>query len=411
MEHNRSILYQVTLFIALMLLVIAGLTLANYSFVTSDSGSNDFLPRWNGAHEWLVNGNNPYSRATSLIAEKMAYGRHARPLDGEEQMNFSYPIYAMIFYAPFGLLDYPLARAVWMTALEISIFLLVVLGLRLVEWKLHWKSIAGVFIFGMTWYFSLRVIMDGSFTAISVLLIIGTLLCIKTKHDTLAGVLMAFTTIKPQLAYLLILFIIFWSIRSNRHKIWLSFILTLIALIGIGLLLLPGWPISWLKQLMKIPGIYEWKGTATVTLAKVLPGIQEQTATMINIIFYIYLLYEWLRAKGNDFNTFLWTVFMTLIITNVVAIFTESQHQITLLPAIFLVGKVLIDRLGLFGRWFTVALITIIYVGTWTLFLGTRHGNLESHIMLLPLPFFLLVGFWWIRWWAIKPPTRFQELG
>ncbi|MBA4420418.1 MAG: hypothetical protein C0391_04660 [Anaerolinea sp.] len=411
MEKNRTILINLILFVIVLMLIIAGLTWANYSFAIANTGSNDFLPRWNGAHEWLLNGNNPYARATSLVAEKMVYGRHARLLHGEDQMNFSYPIYAMVIYAPFGLLDYPLARAFWMTALEISIFLLVLLGLRLVEWKLRWKSLAWVIIFGMTWYFSLRAIMEGSFTAVSVLLIIGTLLCIKTKHDLLAGTLMAFATIKPQLSYLLILFIILWSIRSNRHKIWLSFILTLIIMIGMGLIMLPGWPISWLKQLMKIPGIYEWKGTAVLTLAKAMPGIQQQTATIISIILYSYLVFEWFRAKGNDFNAFLWTAFVTLIITNLVAAMTESQHQVVLMPAIFLVSKVLVDRLGLLGRWSALLLISTIFTGTWTLFLLTRHGNQESHIMLIPLPVILLIGCWWIRWWVVKPPTRFQELG
>ena len=39
------------------------------------------------------------------------------------------------------------------------------------------------------------------------------------------------------------------------------------------------------------------------------------------------------------------------------------------------------------------------------LFLATETGNEEQAVMYLPLPILCLLGLWWVRWWAIKPPT------
>ena len=38
-------------------------------------------------------------------------------------------------------------------------------------------------------------------------------------------------------------------------------------------------------------------------------------------------------------------------------------------------------------------------------FFNTVQGNLEQAAMHVPLPLFCLIGLWWVRWWAIRPPS------
>ncbi|HHH81473.1 MAG TPA: hypothetical protein ENL35_00620, partial [Chloroflexi bacterium] len=80
---------------------------ANYRFAQLVPGGNDFLARWTGARAWVVEGRSPYDPGVSLNAQRMIYGRPAKLEAGEDLAHFVYPLPAMVFFAPFGLLPYP----------------------------------------------------------------------------------------------------------------------------------------------------------------------------------------------------------------------------------------------------------------------------------------------------------------
>jgi hypothetical protein len=406
-NRNNNIKYAVVMI--LIIIIIGVLTLVNFQFSKQNPGGNDFLARWNGAHEWLIHGNNPYTNKVSEIAQKMIYGRLANPLKGEDVAHFVYPIYSMLFFAPFALMDYTLARAVWMTVLEVAMVALTFISLRLSGWKIKPISLAGILIFSILWYCSVRTIILGQFSGINALLILISLLCIKTEHDQVAGVLLALSTSKPQMSYLLIIFIIFWAIRSSRHRIWISFFLAMIIMTVVGWLLLPGWPIGWIQQLMNYPGYTDRIGSIVSIIAGVTPGIKDQISMGLMIVFYLYMVFEWLRTRGNDIPTFLWTAYVTLVLTNFVAYRTATPHYVALLAPIFLVSKVIGERWGTFGKWVTGATYVLFFAGLWLLFIITIKGNDEQAIMYIPVPIITLVGLWWTRWWAIRPPTRLVE--
>jgi hypothetical protein len=406
-NRNNNIKYAVVMVLVIIIIVV--LTMVNLQFSKQNPGGNDFLARWNGAHEWLINGNNPYTNQVSEVAQKMIYGRLANPLKGEDVAHFVYPIYSMLFFAPFALMDYTLARAVWMTVLELAMVALTFISLRLSGWKIKPISLAGILIFSILWYCSVRTIILGQFSGINALLILISLLCIKTEHDQVAGILLALSTSKPQMSYLLIIFVIFWAIRSSRHRIWISFFAAMIIMTVVGWLLLPGWPVGWIQQLMNYPGYTDRIGSIVSIIAGVTPGIKDQVSTGLMIVFYVYMVFEWLRTRGNDIPTFLWTAYVTLVITNFVAYRTATPHYVALLAPIFLVSKVIGERWGIFGKWVTGATYIIFFAGLWALFILTIKGNDEQAIMYLPVPVVTLIGLWWTRWWAIRPPTRLVE--
>jgi len=406
-NRNNNIKYAVVMI--LIIIIIGVLTLVNFQFSKQNPGGNDFLARWNGAHEWLINGNDPYTNQVSDVAQKMIYGRLANPLKGEDVAHFVYPIYSMLFFAPFALMDYTLARAVWMTVLELAMVALTFISLRLSGWKIKPISLAGILIFSILWYCSVRTIILGQFSGINALLILISLLCIKSEHDQVAGVLLALSTSKPQMSYLLIIFVIFWAIRSSRHRIWISFFVAMIIMTVVGWLLLPGWPIGWIQQLMNYPGYTDRIGSIISIIAGVTPGIKDQVSTGLLIVFYVYMVFEWLRTRGNDIPTFLWTAYITLVITNFVAYRTATPHYVALLAPIFLVSKVMGERWGTFGKWLSGATYVLFFAGLWVLFILTIKGNDEQAIMYIPVPVITLIGLWWTRWWAIRPPTRLVE--
>lgn len=95
---------------------------------------------------------------------------------------------------------------------------------------------------------------------------------------------------------------------------------------------------------------------------------------------------------------------MTLVLTNFLVSRTATTNYVMLLPAVFMIFKVLEYRWPKVGKAIVWALILLFFGGLWFLFFDTVQGNLEQPAMYLPLPLFCLFGLWWVRWWSIRPP-------
>ena len=64
----------------------------------------------------------------------MVYGRAALP--GEHELRVAYPFYSAILFFPFALIqEFDVARAVWMTILEIGLISLTLVSIQLTTWR------------------------------------------------------------------------------------------------------------------------------------------------------------------------------------------------------------------------------------------------------------------------------------
>ena len=203
--------------IALVLVIFIGvLVWSNYRFSIQSPGGNDFLARWTGAHFWLVEGINPYDEQVSLEAQIMIYGRPANPSLGEDVAHFVYPLPAMLFFAPFGLLPFTLARAIWMTILEISLPLLAFISLRITRWRPPPATYILLILLSIFWYHGLRSVIVGQFAVIEALLIAGGLWSGQRESDVSGGILLGLTISKPQMSFLILPFVCLWAVRQRR---------------------------------------------------------------------------------------------------------------------------------------------------------------------------------------------------
>ena len=391
---------RVVLLIALFIFLIV-LYVANYSFVRQSPGGNDFLARWTGAHYWLVEGVNPYDEEVSLAAQTMIYGRPADPSKGEDIAHFVYPLPAMLFFGPFGLLPFPIARAIWMTILEICLVVLGLISLRLARWSPDRFAQAFVILFSILWYHGARSVIIGQFAVIEAVLIAITLLAIQSELDEAAGVALALTIAKPQMSFLIIPFVLIWSIRARRLKIVGWFLGVVTALIAGSLIALPSWPMGWLGQLLSYPS-YTNLGSPISILSNLLPGGGSTANLILTGLLSLYLLWEWILAAGKEDPWFQWAAALTIVITNLIAFRTATTNFVGMLPALFIIFKTWEDRWGKGGVIASLFALLGLLVGLWALFLATVHGNIEDAVMYLPLPILTFVGLLWSRWWVIS---------
>ncbi|MBL6982422.1 MAG: DUF2029 domain-containing protein [Anaerolineales bacterium] len=403
MYRYRSTFLFVTL-VLVALLGLVGLTWANYRFSVQNPGGNDFLARWMGAHKWLLEGISPYDEQVSLATQEMIYGHPADVSKGEDINHFVYPLTSMIFFGPFGLLDYLLARALWMTLLELSLAGLAILSLKLVRWTISPVRVAVMILFSVLWYHGARTIIVGQFAGIEALLLIGALLLIYKEQDGFAGLLLALATTKPQMAYLIIPFVLIWAYSRQRFTIFSGFFGSLAGIFVVSLFFIPNWPIQMIWQIMEYPSYTERIGSLISILAGSIPGVSRQLGIILNIFFWGYLIVEWALAWGKDRNWFTWTALITMVLTNFMVSRTATTNYVMMLPAVFMIFKLLEYRWPKAGKGIVWVLFLLFFGGLWLLFFNTVQGNLEQPAMYLPLPLFCLFGLWWVRWWSIRPP-------
>jgi hypothetical protein len=387
----------------LLAALLVGLTLANYQFAQRAPGGNDFLTRWVAANAWVREGINPYDSEVSLRAQEMIYGRPADPVSGEDVANFAYPLPAMIFFAPFGLLPYPLARAVWMTLLEISLPLIAILGARLGRWNPPPGVLGSLMLSSILWYHGFRAVIVGQFAVIEALLMAGALLAIAGEQDVFAGLLLALTIAKPQMGFLLGPFVVLWA--ASRRRWWLvaSSFGFLAAILGISLLLIPNWPILWLRQLADYPE-YTALGSPISIIASAAPPARLWIDRILTGALVLYMTWEWSQAAGKGERAFLWAAQLTVVITNLVAFRTATTNFVAMFPALCLIFAVWSERWGRRSHLPILLTLAALLLGLWALFLSTVEGNVESAAMYLPTPALLLLGLWWVRWWARGEP-------
>ncbi len=399
--QRNTILMLLTILVVIAALV--GLTWANYQYSVQNPGGNDFLARWMGAKFWVMDGISPYDERVSLASQEVIYGRPAELSQGEDKNHFVYPLHSMLFFAPFGPLDYTLARALWMTLVEVCLVLLAIVSLRLVGWEVRPFKFAVLVVFTLLWYHGLRTVILGQFAAINALLVALALLMIIRRQDFAAGLLLALSTTKPQMIFLLIPFVFLWAVSVRRRDIIGGLLIGLAVLLGIFLALMPDWPLQWLRQLVDYPSYTMQTGSPLSMIANTMPGISRQLSIFLHTIFIGYMLLEWVLAWGKDERWFRWTALMTIVITNLVGYRTATTNFVMMIPALFLVFSLWEQRWRTGGRAAVWVSLIVLLFSLWPLHLSTVQGNQEQAIMYLPFPFFCLVGMWWVRWYAINP--------
>lgn len=408
--EDRRVTTLFVFLVGLFIVILLGLTWANRRFSIDNPGGNDFLSRWVGTRIFLIEGVSPYNEQVTTAVQNLAYGRPARP--NEDQILFVYPFYTIFLITPFALIpDYAMARALWMSILELSLVLNVIIMIRITRWKIPVWLLTILILFTMFWYHSVRPVINGNPSVLVALFISVTFLSIREELDALAGFLLAFSTIKPQMVILLIAFVILWAISRKRFTIIWSFLGSMALLVVSGLILEPDWILQNIRQVISYPG-YTLAGTPGAIFVEWLPGVGRQLGWLSTLIFTIILLWEWRAAWKMKFKWFLWTACLTLVLTNLIGIRTATANYIAMYPALILVFSLWDQRWGRNGQILVVVSMLFLLFSLWWLFINTLivvNQPIQHPIMFFPMPVLLLIGLYWVRWQATRSQRLFLD--
>ncbi len=406
--------WELPLTFLLALVLIGGGIWANLRLAEIMSGGEEFLVNWYSLRSWFTQGTSPYNPAVRLETEMLAYGHSAQ--GSEPRLVFASPIYVALFSFPFVLIpDFSLARAFWMMALELAILVTVILGARLVSWRPHRLSWMLLILFAWLGFYSFHSIMSGSPAAIAGLLLVSALTAMRAARWELAGLFFALATSFSQPISLFILFILIWAFASRKRILAVWLVATVAFLSIVGIFFIRDWPLQYVRTLFLFTHQQGLSTPGTILTTR-LPGIGLQVGWGITVLIGLVVLAEWFLVRGQDFRWFCWTAYLTLVLETWIGIPTRLSSMVLLLPALVLVLANWEQRIGRLGSWLSVGSLLLLVGGLWLMARNPGGGfgqigspSLDNWGMLFPFPAFLLIGMYWVRWWAIRPKRLFAD--
>lgn len=386
--------------VALLGLLLAGNVVATHDVLTAPyPGHNDFMSRWEGVRSYWRDGLNPYGEAASANIQQRIYGRMAA--DDEDPGYFAYPFYTVFVLLPLVFTGYAWASAIWMVALEACLVTATVLLLDLYGWRPRPGLLGVLLLWTLSNYYAARGLLLGQPGLLVYGLHVLALWAFARRRDALAGAALALSTIKPQMGFLLIPFLLLVGLSLRRWRFLAAFAGAGAVLAGLSFALVPTWLGDWLAQIEQYPS-YTALGAPVWIVTRHYLGLGALAEWAANVALWALLAWAWAmvlwRGRGERLD---WTVMLTLTVTHLSAVRTATPHFVVFtIPLLFYLRG--LTRRQRNGARLAVVILLALLVIPWVHFVLTVEGEFEHPTLYLPVPFGMLALLWLTRrqWWA-----------
>lgn len=298
---------------------------------------SDLYPRWLGARELLLHHRDPYSADVTREIQTGYYGRPldpALPNDPRDEQGFAYPAYVVFLLAPTVMLPFAVVQTVFRWLLVALTVASVPLWLRTLRWKVSAETVAILMVLTLGSFPALQGIklqqlslLVAAFIAVSAMLLVE-------GHLFTAGVLLAVTTIKPQLALPVAAWFLLWAVSdwTRRRGFCWGFLGTLAALVAGAEYVLPGW----VERFREAVVAYRRYNQGADSLLDVL--FTPQWGKWLAIVTVVLLTWFACRRRRTEAGSWTHSQVTALILTATVIIIpkTSLYNHVLLLPGILL---------------------------------------------------------------------------
>ena len=386
--------------VLLSILAIAGLLWANYQFTSKRGGEGaDFAIYWASARTMLFDGTTPYGELASLKSQNLIYGLGGKPEEPPSRLDL--PLHIETLIIPFSLVsNYQLARAVWMSVLEIALVLAVFLCLRTFRWRTNPVVGAEIIFFALFSVYGLWALILGNAIILVGLFLAAVLLALRDNHVELAGILLGLSTFKFISVGLFIVFILVWAAFQRKWRLFIPFVMTFVILATISFFFFPNWLVPYAQAVFTNLKFADWM-TPSVTFKEALPYAGERLGWLLSGLLAVVLLMEWWLARKRDFQQMTWTASLTIALSPLLGFPAYPQNHILLIIPFIFGLSVLAHRWKSSSSLLISGIIVVLFLLTWImLFFAT--SRLTALYFLFPV--FIVVLLYWVRWWAVIRP-------
>lgn len=298
----------------------------------------DFYPIWLAGRKLARTRQNPYTPETTNRIQNGLYGhslQQANPAGlSANYQSYVYPLYTEILASPVIALPFPAARIALTFLFTLLSTVSVLLWIRIVGLSLSREQTAILIILTL----SSLPLLEGLFAVQWGLLAAGmlatSLAAARGGELALSGFLLALATTKPQIVVLAVVYLIFWAFSDwqRRKPLVIAFFVTMVVLLGVCELILPGWLTEWWHALGR------YQGYTQAPLARDMLGNALGTALTVALSLGAVTIAWKVRREPVGSPAFSLGLAFVLTTTALTVLHSDAiyDHEI-LLPAVLLV--------------------------------------------------------------------------
>jgi hypothetical protein len=308
---------------------------------------SDLYPHWIGARELLLHGRDPYSPEVTREIQQGYYGRPldpARPGDPKDQQGFAYPVYVAFYLAPTIHLSFGLVRKGFFWVLLGLTLATIPLWLRVLRWSVPVWAQVSLMVFTVGSLTVVQGLKLQQMTLLVVALLAVAMALLASDRPIAAGMVLALTTIKPQLVWLLLLSLMIWTLADWRRRYhWAaSFLLTMAILCVASEWYLP----HWISRFVEAMGRYLKYTDAVSILDLTAPAPWGWISRVFFVAATVHIAWK-NRRLAEDTPAFAATVSLALAVTVIVIPSHALYNQVMLLPAVLMLLR---ERQAIWNR-------------------------------------------------------------
>jgi hypothetical protein len=332
------------------------------------SFGDDFYPIWLTSREALLQHRNPYTPEMTRAIQTGIFGIPLNPRwPGDPLVNyraFAYPAYVDLLFWPASLLPFPAVRVGVAIALTVLTIVSVPLWFQFLQLTASPSLLAIVMMLTLSSYAVLEGLFAGQLGLIVGFLLAAAFVALLHNRLFLAGALVAFTFIKPQMTAFVAVYLLVWSIGDWRKRRTFAFgLFTWSALLfAASLIVWPHWITEWLHVLSGY-GSYSTPPLITYSLGSSL-GPKLGPVLIAALLVAAMILIWKMRNVPASSSGFPLMVSLLLALTAITILPGQAVHDhVMLLPGIFLIAWT-------WRRWFSAspALRVVAAAGSLALF-------------------------------------------
>jgi hypothetical protein len=369
-----------------------------------------FMPE--GTPDVITNATGPYTTEIAQRTQELVYGRRA--FSSEYTYVLNDPFFILLLYTPTAfILDFTVARGIWMMISELALVGIVLLSFSLSEWQpRRWLYIA-LLGFGLFQYFSLSALVTASPAILLTLLYLCILFALRSRADEVAGVLLALAAYQWEVGGLFFLFILVFVVLNRRWGVLAGLGMALFVLLVVSFLANSGWGLPYIRA-----NLSAWYRGENLTLGHIFstwfPNLPFPPGPVVSLALAILLFLEWWDSADAHFRRVVWTAALSLAATPLMGFpIFPSNHVVLILPFILILALV-------WERWpryrflrvgLLFLLVLLIPFGMYYRVVTVYDPLVIDLISVLP-PIAAILGLYWMRWWVLRSPrTLFDRTG
>jgi hypothetical protein len=262
------------------------------------------------------------------------YGRPldpARPGDPKDQQGFAYPVYVAFCLAPTIHLPFEIVRKGFFWVLLGLSLAAVPLWLRVLRWFVPLWAQAGLVILTIGSLPVMQGLKLQQMTLFVVALLAIAMALLASDRPIAAGIVLALATIKPQLVWLLLLWLMIWTLADWRRRYrWVaSFLFTMAILFAASEWYLP----HWIPRFLQAVRDYRNYTDAVSIMDKLVPAPWGWLPRVLATAATAHIGWKNRRIAEHT-PEFATTVSLVLAVTVIIIPSYALYNQVMLLPAL-----------------------------------------------------------------------------